>query len=214
MKVVVIGAGGHAAVVIDAALASGHQELVGIVDADPAKRGTKVLGVPVIGEDQDLPRLRGEGVEGFIIGLGHSRSLAFRAGLFQKVAKIGLAPVTIVHPRASVAGSAQLGQGVAALAGAIVNAKSLIEDNVILNTGSIVEHDCRIGAHSHLGPASVLCGQVVLESEVTVGAGAVIREGLRIGAGATVGMGAVVVSDVRRGVVVVGNPARERQGAW
>jgi UDP-perosamine 4-acetyltransferase len=213
MKVVVIGGGGHASVVIDAARANGTLDLVGVIDADAARRAATVLGLPVIGNDGDLPRLQREGIEGFIIGLGHSRSLALRAGLFQAAVALGLVPVNVIHPNTSIAASARLGSGVAILAGVIVNAEAFVDDNVILNTASVVEHHCRVGPHCHVAPGAVLCGNVVLEAEVLVGARAVVREGIQIGIGATVGMGSVVVRDVPTKTVVAGNPARLLRGS-
>jgi UDP-perosamine 4-acetyltransferase len=207
----VIGGGGHASVVIDAARVAGGPDLVGVVDADPAKRDTTILGLPVIGNDGDLPRLRREGIEGFIIGLGHSRSLGMRARLFEAAVTLGLVPINVLHPRAAIAASARLGQGVAVLAGAVVNAEAEVGDNVILNTGSIVEHHCQVGAHSHVAPGAILCGNVAIGPEVIVGAGARVREGLRVGTRARVGMGGVVVRDVPVGVTVAGNPARAMQ---
>jgi UDP-perosamine 4-acetyltransferase len=206
MKAVVIGGGGHACVVIEAAQAAGAIDLVGVIDADAAKRD--VLGVPVIGQDGDLPHLKARGIEGFIIGLGHSRSLAARTRLFQQAVAAGLTAVIVVHPRATIAASARIAPGVAILSGATVNAEAVVDENVILNTGSIVEHHCRIGAHSHVAPGAILCGGVQLGREVLVGAGAIVREGVRIGAGATVGLGGIVIRDVPAGLVVVGNPAR------
>lgn len=48
-----------------------------------------------------------------------------------------------------------------------------------------------------------------IEDEVAIGAGAVILPGIRIGKGALIGAGSVVVRDVKEGIVVYGNPAKE-----
>jgi sugar O-acyltransferase (sialic acid O-acetyltransferase NeuD family) len=208
MKVIVIGGGGHASVVIDAAYAIGGLELVGVIDTNSAMRGTRILDVPVIGSDDDLPRLRAEGIESFIIGLGHSRRLGRRTSLFKAAIESGLSPINVIHPRACIAPSARLGRGIVALAGATVNVQAAIYDNVILNTASIVEHHCEIGAHSHLAPQALLCGAVKIGEEVMIGAGAVVREGLAIGTGTIVGMGAIVLRNIEARSVVGGNPAR------
>jgi FlaA1/EpsC-like NDP-sugar epimerase len=60
--VIVIGAGGHAVVVADALLAAGRTVL-GFVDDDPAKAGSHVLGLPVLGNDAALKAHLGRGIE-------------------------------------------------------------------------------------------------------------------------------------------------------
>ena len=51
--VIVIGAGGHAAVVADALLAGGAVVL-GFTDPQPARRGSMLCGLPVLGDDVEL----------------------------------------------------------------------------------------------------------------------------------------------------------------
>jgi UDP-perosamine 4-acetyltransferase len=84
----------------------------------------------------------------------------------------------------------------------------VVEDDAILNTGAIVDHDCRIGAHAHVGPGARLAGLVTVGEEAHVGIGAVAIERIGIGAGALVAAGAVVIRDVPAGARVAGVPAR------
>ena len=55
-RIVVVGAGSHAKVIIEAIRAASLGEVVGLVDPSPAKN--QLLGVPVLGGDESLPRLR------------------------------------------------------------------------------------------------------------------------------------------------------------
>jgi len=79
---------------------------------------------------------------------------------------------------------------------AIVNHGATVCENTILNTGSIVEHDCSIGAHCHIAPGAVVLGGVRIGEETHVGANSVILPGMRIGRGCVIAAGAVVTDDM------------------
>ena len=93
--------------------------------------------------------------------------------------------------------------------GLLKNAAAGREDDAIVNTGALLEHDCVIGAHAHVGPGAMLAGNATVGEGAHVGIGAVLIEGVSVGAGALVAAGAVVVADVPAGMRVAGVPARE-----
>lgn len=206
IRAVGVGAGGHARAVIDAARLQGV-EVVALVDADPARRGTTLAGVPVVGDDGALAGLRAQATHAFV-GVGTVGRSAVRERLFALISASGLAPLDVVHPAAIVAADAAWGPGVTVLARAVLNPNARLGANVVVNTGSIVEHDCEVGDHVHLATGAILCGTVRVGPGAHVGAGAVVRQGVRVGARAVVGAGAVVVRDVPDDTVVVGVPAR------
>jgi UDP-perosamine 4-acetyltransferase len=205
-KCVVLGGGGHAKGVIDAILLSGGRPPAAVTDPDRSLG--KVLEVPVVGGDDELPRLMKRGVAHFVVGLGGAPGTRPRAKLFLKALEMGLRPLTVVHPKASVAKSAALGEGTVVLAMAAVNPLAWVGRNAIINTGALVEHDAHVGDHAHLAPGSRLLGGVRVGEGAFVGAGAVVKEGVRIGAWSVVGAGAVVLRDVPDKATVVGIPAR------
>lgn len=207
-RCVILGGGGHAAVLVEGLRAAGQVELVGVLDPERALWGSELLGVPILGGDELLAALAAEGIERFIVGLGATGSNARRRRIFELGLARGLRPCSLVHPSVLLSPSARLGEGCQLLPGAIVNTRALLGRNVLVNTGAIVEHDCRIGDHAHIATGARLAGAVEVGAEAHIGVGASIRQGVRIGAGAVVGAGAAVVKDVPERVVVAGVPAQ------
>lgn len=208
VKVVGIGAGGHAAVLIEAILAAGAAEIVGLLDADPNRHGSHVLGIPVLGNDELLPKLRDAGVTHFFNGIGSVRNTSLRERVFENALRIGLQPLDVIHPTATISPSASLGPGVTILARAVVGTRAKLGQNVLVNTAALVEHDCEIGDHVHIASGAILTGAVRLGRGVHVGAGAVVLQGLRVGNTSVIGAGAVVVRNLEPSMTVVGVPAK------
>jgi sugar O-acyltransferase (sialic acid O-acetyltransferase NeuD family) len=202
--------GGHASVVIDAALAQAEVTITAILDDDPETHGAIRHGVPVIGSLDHLAAMNEHGICQFILGLGGTDSVDGahrREKLFEMAWQAGLGPATILHPRAIIGQDVAIGAGTVVLAGAILNPKVRIGVNVIVNSGAIVEHDVWLGDHAHVAPGAILCGGVRVGDRAHIGAGAIVRQGVIIGRDAVVAAGAVVVRDVPEGRTVMGTPA-------
>lgn len=204
---VLLGGGGHAAVLIDALLAGGAAITLGILEGAPARAGESVLGVPILGDDGALAELRAAGTGYFIVAVGSVGDASVRRRLYERALALGLEPLGVRHPSAIVSRFATIGPGVQILPGAVVNARARIGRNVIVNSGAIVEHDCVVGDHAHIATGARLASTVTVGAGAHVGAGAVVRQGQAIGDGAIVGAGAVVVKDVPAGCIVAGVPA-------
>jgi UDP-perosamine 4-acetyltransferase len=207
-RVLLLGAGGHAKVLVELLGLLGGYEIDGLLDPREELWGAEVAGIRVLGGDELIAARRQAGVSAGIVALGGVRDNAPRRRLFALLAEQGLAAASAVHPAAIVSPSATLGAGPSVMALAVVGAGARLGDNVLVNTAAIIEHDCTIGSHAHVASGACLAGGVTVGEGAHVGLGARVNEGVTVGAGAVVGSGAVVVGDVEPGSVVVGVPAR------
>ena len=199
-RLVIIGAGGHAAVLIELFRTMGGFDIVGLLaQSGPAE----VLGVKLLGDESRLESLRRDGVEAAFVAVGDNAVRARLAALLQ-----GFAQPAAVHPAAFVAPSAVIGAGAVVMARAMLGTRARLGRLAILNTGAIAEHDVVLGEASHAAPGSVLCGHAALGARALLGAGAAVRPGVRIGADAVVALGAAVTQDVPDGARVGGVPAK------
>jgi sugar O-acyltransferase (sialic acid O-acetyltransferase NeuD family) len=201
-RLIVIGSGGHAKVVIEAALASQPgREIIVLDDAD-GTRDRSVLGIRVLGGRGELDSLRGSPV---IVAVGGNEA---RADLVLWLRGQGHSLESVIHPKATVADSVKLGEGVFVSAGAIVIAEARIGHGAIINTGATVDHDCDIGEAAHIAPGVHLCGNVRVGARTLVGVGSSVRPGISIGDDVVIGAGSVVVHDLAGPGTFAGAPAR------
>jgi sugar O-acyltransferase (sialic acid O-acetyltransferase NeuD family) len=207
VRIIGLGAGGHAKAVLDVLAAVGGFEVVGLLDPRPEIVGTTVAGAPVLGDDSLLSRQYDEGVRAAFIGLGGIGNTQPRRRLYDLAVAERFEVVSVRHPSAVVSRSARIGSGATLMPLAAIGPDCSIADDVIINTGAVVEHDCHIGSHVHVASSATIASGVTVGDGVHIGAGATIRQAISVGTGAVVGAGAVVVHDVEPGVVVVGVPA-------
>jgi sugar O-acyltransferase (sialic acid O-acetyltransferase NeuD family) len=205
---IVLGAGGHAGVLIDAIQSGNIARIHGILDPDASRWGKDLLGVPILGADDLLSELIDEGITHFVIGVGSSGNNRPRQRLYQLGCSHKLKPLTIVHPGAFCSEQASVGAGAQLLVGSITQTRAVLGCNVIVNSGAIVEHDCAIGDHAHIATGAVLASTVKVGELTHIGAGATVRQLVSIGKEAVVGAGAAVVQDLPDNVVAAGVPAR------
>jgi sugar O-acyltransferase (sialic acid O-acetyltransferase NeuD family) len=197
----VIGAGGHAKVVIATLQAAGF-EITIVLDDDQAKWGGDLLGVPVSGPVSTARELRRRTV----IAVGDNR---IRRRLAAELA--GLEWVSAIHPAAVIHPSARIGAGTVVFAGAVIQPDAQLGDHVIVNTAATIDHDCQVGPFAHLAPGVHLAGAVSIGEGALLGIAASAIPGVRVGEWSVVGAGSVVLNDVESGVTVVGAPAAIRR---
>jgi UDP-perosamine 4-acetyltransferase len=205
---VILGAGGHASVLLEALLLQSSEFEFVVLDSNKNLHGKEMLGVPILGDDSLIPGLKRQSDTRFVIGVGGSGNTTPRQRLYELALSSGLLPVSVLHPSAICSSTAILGEGVQLLAGCIVNAGAKIGVNTIVNSGAVVEHGCRIESHVHVASSATICGDVFVGEGAHIGAGATIKQGIAIGRGAIVGAGSVVIKDIPAGIVAVGVPAR------
>lgn len=112
------------------------------------------------------------------------------------------------HKNAMISPSAKIDIGTVVMQNAIINSNVEIGKHVIINTATIVEHDCVIKDFAHISPNATLLGNVTVGEGTQIGAGVIILPGVTIGKWCVIGAGSVVLNNIPDGSIVVGNPGR------
>lgn len=193
----VVGAGGHAAVLVEM-LREQDASIRALIASDAPQRAA-LEGIPLLPGDT-VARDELDPHEIWVVnGVGSLPGTTERREVYDRYRSWGFRFATVVSRWAHVSPSAKLGQGVQVMPGAIVQTGARVADNAILNTGAIVDHDCYLGAHTHIAPGATLSGGVRAGEAVHIGTGASVIQDIQIGDGAVVGAGAVVVRDLPDG---------------
>jgi len=196
---ILLGAGGHAKVVLAAARAL-RWDVIGV--CDPAFMAAEDLhewrGVRVLGTDAALAGVDPSTVA-LLNGVGQIPGGSARQRLFEALSAGGFRFPALVHPSASVDPSAVLEEGAQIMAGAVIQADTRVGPNTIVNTRASIDHDGQIGAHVHIAPGATLCASVHVDDGAYVGAGATVVQGVRLGRSAFLKAGALLTRDLGDG---------------
>ena len=178
----IIGAGGHAKVVIDACQRSLPNAIIQVFDQSLSK--PKILGCPI-------HRYNRQAISTAPAHVAIGNNLT-RARILQELLSHDLALLTVIHPTAIIASSAQIGAGCFIAAGAIIGPEAVIGQGVIINHNAVIDHECDIGHFAHIAPHATLGGNVTVGAYTLVGSSATLLPNLSLGDNVVVGSGAVV----------------------
>lgn len=206
MKILIIGAGGHAQVVADIFFnmkdAGNNCTPIGYLDDNPRLQGRVYLGLPVLGPITLRSSIPHDAV---IVAVGNN---TIRKRLYEELLSQGEHFIVARHPHSMIARSASIGQGSMICAGVVVNPQSTIGVNVILNTGCTVDHHNNIGPHAHLAPGVHTGGEVLIGEGALMGISSAIMPRCSLGEWAIAGAGALIHRPFPANSVAIGVPAK------
>ena len=205
-KTYLIACGGHGRVVLDALLSS-QQTIHGVVDANIAI-GTEIFGVKVVGGD-DVIKSFDPQMTKLVNGFGSTGSSRKRIETFEHWSKSGFKFRGVIHKAASIGAECKIADSAQIMAGAVLQNRVSVGENVVINTRASIDHDVVIADHAVISPGAIISGSVKIGHGAFVGAGAVIIQGIEIGDNCVIGAGAVVRHNVKPATTVVGNPAAQ-----
>lgn len=189
-NIILIGGGGHCKSVIDVIEQEGTFKITGIIDKSKSL-GTKILGYPVIGNDDDLEKLVKEN-QNAIITVGQLKSSSLRVKLYKLAIKAGYVFPYIISPSAYVSKYSKIGDGSVIMHNAIINPNTTVGENCIINTKALIEHDCSISDHCHISTNATINGGVKIGQNSFIGSNVVTNNNITVDKNSFIKAGSIV----------------------
>ncbi len=205
-KIVVIGGGGHAKVVISILKKLDEYSIIGYTD--PSDYGA-VLSVPYLGSDAVLPGLLKENISLAALGIGQLTDATLRLKKSRELRLLGYEFPAIISPNSIVNEDVTIGRGTVVMDGVVINTGSRIGEFGIINTRCSIDHDCIIGNYVHVAPGVTLSGAVRVGNFTLLGTGASVIHSIKITNHCSIGAGAVVVRNCAESGTYLGLPAQK-----
>lgn len=201
----IIGSGHLGQQIAHYALSDGHYGNIVFFDdfaVESEAAGFKILG----NSDAIEAAFQNSSFDELIIGIGY-RHLAVRKQMFERFD--GKVPFgTIIHSSCWVDPTAQIEAGCVVYPSCCIDANALIGQNTILNLACTIAHDTQVGKHSFLSPRVALAGFVKLGELCILGINSTVIDTISIVSETQLGGGTVVIADILKSGLYVGNPQR------
>lgn len=205
-KLIIIGAGGYAREILawidDINKVKMTWDVQGFIDDNPDALKGKKSRVPILGTIKDWKVNSGEK---YVLGIANP---LIKEKISKDFESRGAEFISVIHPTVKIEESAQYGKGIVLYPGSSLGPDVVVGDFVtILSTG--LGHDAMVGNYSTISSFCGINGNVKLGERVFVGSHVCIAPSRRIGDDAFLCMGSVVMTNVKKGTKVIGNPARK-----
>ena len=187
-KIVLFGAGGHAASCIQILETLKTYKIIFLID----KKIKNNFNFYQVKKEQSDYRLYKKYANNALIAIGHTKDNKIRKIIFNRLKENKFIIPKVISKHSTVAKNSQIGEGTIVMDGVRINSGVKIGKNCIINTNSIIEHGTEIGDNCHIAPGAILNGDIKIHSDTFVGSGSIIKEKVTIPQNTFIKMGSVI----------------------
>lgn len=210
ISIVIIGASGFGKEVLwtieDCIKKGENYQILGFIDDNKSLWNHSICGVEVLGGINYLKEKTNDIY--CVVAIGNCRK---RKEVVKKLKNIKAKFLTLVHPSVISSKYVKIGKGTIIQAGSIITVDSKIGNHVIININSTIGHDAVIQDFVTVNPGVQINGNTKIETGVDIGTGTTMKQGLKIGKWSVVGAGTALICDVEKHTLVVGVPGKTKK---
>lgn len=210
-KIIIFGVGGNCLEILDIIEALNKSKrkkaylCVGFLDDKQENWGKIFRGIKVLGPLSIANKYKNIS---FISGI-HSISSYWKIATIINQTKLGLNNfISLIHPSVSISETAHIGMGSVIFQNVVIGSNTSIGNHVMILPNTVVSHNSTIEDYTSIAAGVCISGRVHVGKSCYLGTNCSIIEDVKIGDYALVGMGSVVLTNVEKKDVIVGNPGR------
>lgn len=204
-RILIVGAGGFGRELLQWASETWPNDarlIGGFLSDDPRRLDGFSTGV---GIESSVGDYRPAGGDYLLLGIGVPYS---RRRVAENLRSRGARFLSLIHPRALVARSAEVGEGSIVCPFAIVSDSAKLGCCVLVNYHASLGHDAIAGDYAVLSPYATLGGAARVDEEVFLGLHASVGPGRSVGARSKVSANSCVLSNTPADSIIFGVPGR------
>jgi len=205
-KIVLLGSGGHATSLLGT-LTRLNIQLAGYVSNQKSEKKS-FSKINWLGNDETFLNSFGPNAVKLICGIALLPESDLRDGILKKYENENFEFMTLIDPTSNISTYSEIGVGSQILANCYIGPESTIGVHCVINTSATIEHDVTVKEKTHIAPRVLISGYSEIGKSTFIGAGSIISNSVNIGDNSVIGAGSTVISEVKDGWVVAGNPAK------
>jgi sugar O-acyltransferase (sialic acid O-acetyltransferase NeuD family) len=204
-RILIVGAGGFGREVLQWARHAWPEhakKIAGFLSADPTKLDGQTTNLPILGSPEDFEP---QPTDGLLLAIGIPQ---VRRQVAEQLEARGARFLTLIHPTAIVADTAEIGPGTVICPYAIVSDSVRLGRFVLLNYHASLGHDASAGDFTVLSPYATLGGAAQLRSEVFLGLHSSVGPGQIVGKQSKVSANSCALASAPDSSLIYGVPGR------
>ena len=209
-KIILIGCGEHARMVIDNIEEVGNIEIFGIITSISEDVGKRVYGYQILGVNEQIDDIfkENQDLTGYFLTIGtlKNANMKIREEMYKKM-DLKYRAINVIHPSAIISQHAQIGYGNIFEAYTKVANGVVVGNHCIVNSYTAINHDQIVGNNVLIAGNVSMAGCRIGDNTI-IADGASIGFKKSVGKNCVIGDGAVVTKDIPDNVIAYGNPAK------
>lgn len=196
-RIAIVGGvgGGGALIIADAVLNNNNQIVTGIYDNNESFHGKKILGIKILGGENEMLADYKEGKFDAIV-IAFNKNLQERRDAFERYKSLNIQFANVIDKTVQIRNSVEIGDGNIILANSYIAACTVIGDNNFISSNVCLEHGNIVGSHNAFGPGVFTSGNVIIKNKIRFGTGVFIEPNLIVGDNVILGSFVLINTDI------------------